>query len=134
MVRSNLTAPELATAIVSSQAFANVNNGGVLLDPTAPISTGLVDALFTHALGHAPSAATLAGFEGMTNAQALLEFSTSATVTNQLAPAVSAYLTDVLESATGFPSETQIVGRPLICRVVDNYWLSEDQLQPANRD
>jgi hypothetical protein len=111
LVQSNLTALELATAIVSSQAFANVNNEGVLLNPNAPTSTGLVDALFIHALGHAPSAATLAGFEGMTNAQVLLELSTSATVSNQLAPAVIAFLTDVVELATGFPSETQIVGQ-----------------------
>lgn len=111
MVQSDLTAPELATAIVSSQAFANLNNGGLLLNPNAPISTGLVDALFTHVLGHLPSAATLAGFEGMTNAQALLEFSASAAVTDQLASAVSTYLTNVVNLATGFPIETQIVGQ-----------------------
>ena len=63
LVQSNLTAPELANSIVSSQTFANVNNGGVLLNPNAPISNGLLDALFTNTLGHAPSAATLAGFK-----------------------------------------------------------------------
>ena len=39
MVKSGLTEPQLASAIVSSQAFASVNNGGVLLDPNAAVAT-----------------------------------------------------------------------------------------------
>ena len=74
MVASDLTESQLATALVSSQAFANVNNGGVLLDPNQPVSAGLVDALFINTLGHPPSVATLDGFEGLTNAQAFLAF------------------------------------------------------------
>jgi hypothetical protein len=111
MVQSNLTEAEFAAVIVSSQAFATANNGGVVVSPNAPISNGLLNALFTHTLGHAPSEATLAGFEGMTNAQAFLAFSTSATVTNELAPAVNTYLTNVVGLAVGTPSETQIVGQ-----------------------
>jgi hypothetical protein len=101
MVESNLTEPQLATAIVSSQAFANVDNGGVLLDPNAQVSDELVEALFIRDLGHAPSEATLAGFNGMTNSQAFLAFATSNTVTQTLAPNVEGYLMQVVTLATG---------------------------------
>src|SRR5580704_14026564 len=101
MVESNLTEPQLATAIVSSQAFANVDNGGVLLDPNAQVSDELVEGLFIRDLGHAPSEATLTGFNGMTNSQAFLAFATSNTVTQTLAPNVEGYLMDVIELGTG---------------------------------
>lgn len=117
MVQSDLTESQLATALVSSQTFANVNNGGVLLDPNAPVSDDLVEGLFIRDLGHAPSEATLAGFEGMSNAQAFLAFSTSETVTHAFAPTINAYLTEVQELASGIilgdplPSSAQIVGQ-----------------------
>jgi hypothetical protein len=117
MVQSSLTESQLAAALVSSQAFANVNNGGVLLDPNAPVSESLVEVLFIRDLGHAPSEATLAGFEGMSNAQAFLAFSTSETVTNALAPTINTYLIQVQELASGVPmgdpiaSSVQIVGQ-----------------------
>lgn len=101
MVASDLTELQLATALVSSQAFANVNNGGVLLDPNQPVSAGLVDALFINTLGHPPSVATLDGFEGLTNAQAFLAFATSDAVSNSIAPNVQGYLTGVVTLATG---------------------------------
>ena len=104
MVKSSLTEPQLATAIVSSQAFANVNNGGVLLDPNAAVSDSLVEALFIRDLGHVPSAATLAGFNGMTNAQAFLAFVTSDAVTQTLATNVQGYLMGVITLATGVVS------------------------------
>src|SRR6185437_7792663 len=77
VAESALSPAELASAIVASQAFANNYNGGELVNPNAPVSAGLVDALFLNGLGHAPTAATEAGFAGLTNAQAFLEFSTS---------------------------------------------------------
>ena len=43
--------------------------------------------------------------------QGFLAFSASATVTNELAPAVSTYLTNVVDLAVGAPSEIQIVGQ-----------------------
>ena len=101
MVKSSLTEPQLATAIVSSQAFANVNNGGVLLDPNAAVSDSLVEALFIRDLGHVPSAATLAGFNGMTNAQAFLAFATSDAVTQTLATNVQGYLMGVITPCHG---------------------------------
>ena len=89
--------PQLASAIsVSSQAFASVNNGGVLLDPNAAVSDSLVEALFVRDLGHTPSAATVAGFNGMTNAQAFLAFATSDAVSQTLATNVQGYLMDAI--------------------------------------
>ena len=117
MVQSILTEPQLAAALVSSEAFANVNNGGVLVDPNAPVSADLIEALFIRDLGHPPSEATLAGFEGMSNVQAFLAFSTSETVTNALAPTINTYLTQVQELTSGIPSDdplpssVQIVGQ-----------------------
>jgi hypothetical protein len=61
----------------------------------------LVEALFIRDLGHAPSEATLAGFNGMTNSQAFLAFATSNTVTQTLAPNVEGYLMQVVTLATG---------------------------------
>ena len=104
MVKSSLTEPQLATAIVASQAFANANNSGVLLDPNAAVSSSLVEALFVRDLGHAPSAATLAGFNGMTNAQAFLAIATSNAVTQTLSTNVQVYLMDVISLATGIIS------------------------------
>jgi hypothetical protein len=83
VVSSNLTALQLATDLVSSQAFANLYNGGALMDPNAPVSHDPVTALFINALGHAPTPATLAGFDGMTNEQAFLAFAASDTVTGR---------------------------------------------------
>ena len=56
---------------------------------------------YTSAGGHAPSEATLAGFNGMTNSQAFLAFATSNTVTQTLAPNVEGYLMQVVTLATG---------------------------------
>ncbi len=117
MVESNLTESQLASAVVSSQTFANVNNGGVLLNPNAPASASLIDVLFINDLGHPPSVATLAGFDGMTNEQAFLAFATSATVTQALAGTVTDTLTAIVNLATGAPTidyslpEATIVGQ-----------------------
>lgn len=101
MVQSNLSEPQLASAIISSQAFANCFNDGVQLDANAPVSDALVEALFIRDLGHAPSEATLLGFGGLTNAQAFLAFATSGTVTQALAANVHGSIMQVITLATG---------------------------------
>ena len=60
--------PNSPAAFVSS--VAAVNNGGVLVDPNAPAVAGVIDSRFMNTLRHLPAAATLAGFEGLTNEQA----------------------------------------------------------------
>jgi hypothetical protein len=94
MNASNLNEAQLAAAFVSSQAFANVNNGGVLLNPDAPASPIVVDSLFQNTLGHFPTAATLAGFEGLTNAQAFWAFALSDTVSSVVGNEVNTYVQD----------------------------------------
>jgi hypothetical protein len=79
---SNLSDSQIAAAFVSSQGFANVNNGGLPVNPNAPASANVVDSLFQTTLDHLPTAATLAGFEGLTNAEAFLEFALSPTVSS----------------------------------------------------
>jgi hypothetical protein len=101
MVLSGLTQPQLAYALVSSSTFADFYNGGVALNPDAPVTFSLVDSMFMFGLGHAPSAATKQGFAGLTNAQAFHAFNTSETVTQALAPSVEGYLMQVITLATG---------------------------------
>lgn len=115
MVHANLSEPSLASAFISSQAFANVYDGGAPLNPNAPVSADMIDALFINNLGHPPSVATLAGFESLTNEQALVAFATSETVTQALACDVHEGLTQLLKLEVGFPAgqvaETEIVGQ-----------------------
>lgn len=92
MVSSGLTDAHMAEAIVASQTFALVNNGGTLVNPNAPSSAAVVDSFFQQTLGHLPSAATLAGFSGLTNEQAFYAFATSATVTNVLGSAITSFI------------------------------------------
>ena len=40
MVQSDLNVQQLATAVVASQTFANVYNGGTLIDPNSPVTSG----------------------------------------------------------------------------------------------
>ena len=113
MVSSNLTEPQLASALVSSQAFANLYNGGSPLDPNGPVSPTVITDLFINALGHPPSASTLVGFEGLTNEQAFLAFASSDTVSNALTTNVQAYILQVVELASGVISgdTANIVGQ-----------------------
>jgi hypothetical protein len=114
---SDLTQSQLATAFVASQTFANNYNGGTLVNPDAPVSADLVDALFINSLGHAPSVATAEGFMGLTNGQEFLEFATSPTMTAAQSNNVNATLTLEIELTTGIPSavqpttQVQIVGQ-----------------------
>ncbi|MGC1355955.1 MAG: hypothetical protein WA851_09240, partial [Xanthobacteraceae bacterium] len=80
IAETKLSQAQLASAFVSSQAFANVYNGGVLLNPNAIIgnsNSGIITALFLNGLGHPPTTATLDGFFGLTLAQAFLVFTQS---------------------------------------------------------
>jgi hypothetical protein len=101
MVSSGLTQAQLAAAIVASSTFADFYNGGVAVNPNAPVTSSLVDSMFIFGLGHAPSAATEHGFAGLTNAQAFLAFNTSDTVTQTLAPNVEGCIMEVITLATG---------------------------------
>ena len=114
MVSSQLTEPQLTSAFVSSQAFANVYNDGLLLNPNSLVTSGFVDALFIHGLGHPPTVATLDGFNGLTVAQALLAFVTSQAASTALANEVNSYATQSVELAVGVlsqPDTMQIVGQ-----------------------
>ena len=79
MVQSALTLPSLSAAFVASQAFANVYNGGALIDPSSPVTAGVVEALYSQALGHAPTQSTLAGWlnAGLSVAEAFQDMVTS---------------------------------------------------------
>lgn len=114
MVSSHLTEPQLATAFVSSQSFANVYNSGILLNPNSLSNSGIVESLFIRVLDHPPTTATLEGFSGLTIAQAFQAFVTSQTATATLSNNVDTYLTQTVELAVGviMQSETvQIVGQ-----------------------
>ena len=79
MVQSALTLPSLSAAFVASQAFANVYNGGALIDPSSPVTAGVVEALYSQALGHAPTQSTLASWlnAGLSVAEAFQDMVTS---------------------------------------------------------
>jgi hypothetical protein len=114
MVSSQLTEPQLAAAFVSSQAFANVYNGGILLNPNSSTPPGIIDSLFIRVLDHPPTTATLEGFSGLTIAHAFLAFVTSQAATAALCNNVDTYLTQTVELAVGVlsqPETVQIVGQ-----------------------
>ena len=104
MVDSDLALPELAVAVVGSQTFANTYNGGALIDPNSPVTAGIVEALYTQALGHAPSQTTLNGWlnSGLTVALAFQAMVTSPSyfATTQLA--VEQYLTTAANNSAGY--------------------------------
>ena len=105
IVETNLSQAGLASAFVSSQAFANVYNGGVLLNPNAIVgnsNSGIITALFLNGLGHAPTTATLNGFFGLTLSQAFLVFTQSNAVA--VSATMNASLLNILELATGIPA------------------------------
>jgi hypothetical protein len=103
MVASSLTEQQIATAFVQSQTFANVYNGGAPVDPNSPVTPAVVDNLFEHALGHLPTAATLAGFDGMTVEQAFVAFTTSQTVTDAVGTSVESSIVGIIEGVVSQP-------------------------------
>jgi len=114
IVSSQLTEPQLVSAFVSSQAFANVNNDGVLLNPNSLVTPEIVDTLFIQGLGHPPTISTLDSFNGLTVAQAFFAFVTSQTISTALASEVASYASQSVELAVGVlsqPDTMQIVGQ-----------------------
>jgi len=105
MVESNLSQSQLATDFVSSRAFANVYNGGILLNPDTIITSAndsIITALFVNGLGHPPTQDTLSGFHGLTLAPAFLEFTQSQAVA--ASATVDSSLFQILELVTGVPT------------------------------
>jgi hypothetical protein len=104
IVNTGLALTQLSDAFVNSQAFANVFNGGVILDPNQQLVAGtfttqLIDTLFQSELGHLPTASTLQGFFGYTISQAFLAFAESQTYYNTELSAMTQYLTGLAEGA-----------------------------------
>jgi polysaccharide biosynthesis protein PslG len=95
MVQTGLSVPQLAAAFVASQAFANIYNGGTLLNPNAPVTAAIVEALYSEGLGHAPTPATLNGWltSGLTIAQAFEEMVTSQSYFETTQSSIEGYLT-----------------------------------------
>jgi hypothetical protein len=95
MAQSALTVSQLSYAIVDSQTFANMYNGGTLIDPNSPVTASIVDALCIHALGHAPTQTTLSGWlnAGLTVAEAFQDMVTSQSYFQATQFAIEGYLT-----------------------------------------
>lgn len=60
-------------------------------------------------LGHAPSVATLNGFQGLTNVQAFEAFAMSDTVTHALSGDIAQFITATFDLVAGVPGE--VVGQ-----------------------
>jgi hypothetical protein len=95
MAQSALTVSQLSYAIVGSQTFANMYNGGTLINPNAPVTASIVDALCTHALGHAPTQTTLSSWlnAGLTVAESFQDMVTSQSYFQTMQSAIDGYLT-----------------------------------------
>ena len=103
MVSSELTVTQLSEAVVASQIFANVFNGGTLLNPNAPVTADIVETLYTEALGHAPTPSTLAQWlnSGLSIAQAFDAMVTSQSYLYTTLPSIEQYLTTAASSVIG---------------------------------
>ena len=101
MVQSALSVPQLCSAIVASQTFANVYDGGTLINPNSPVTASIVEALYTHALGHAPTQSTLSGWlnAGLTVAQAFQDMVTSQSYFQTTQSTIEQYLTAAANGA-----------------------------------
>ena len=100
MVQSDLTVPQLSTAVVASQTFANVYNGGSLIDPNSPVTAGVVEALYQQALGYAPTQPTLDSWldSGLTVAQAFQEMVSSQSYFLTTQNSIEQYLTEAVSN------------------------------------
>ena len=101
MVQSELTVTQLSTAVVASQTFANTYNGGVLMDPNAPVTGSVVETLYTQALGHAPTQATLNSWlnSGLSTAEAFQEMVTSQSYFQTTQASLQQYLSAAADNA-----------------------------------
>jgi hypothetical protein len=103
LVGADMTLPQMADALISSQTFANLYNGGAPVNPNVAVTPSLIDAMFLNGLGHVPSAATEQGFAGLTVEQAFLDIATSPTMAAAHASDISLLLTQVGELSAGTP-------------------------------
>jgi hypothetical protein len=103
MVSTDLNVSQLSAAVVASQTFANTYNDGVLLDPNAPVTAGIVEALYTQALGHAPTQSTLAQWldSGLSIEQAFEAMVTSQSYLDTTLPSIEQYLTTAVSGVIG---------------------------------
>lgn len=101
MVQSQLTVPQLSEAFVASQTFARVYNGGTPINPNSPVSASIVEAFYTHSLGHAPTQATLDGWlgSGLTVAAAFQDMVTSQAYFQTTQSTIEQYLTIAADNA-----------------------------------
>ena len=115
MVSSDLTVAQLSEAVVASQTFANTYNGGTLLNPDAPVTAGIVEALYTQALGHAPTQSTLAQWlnSGLSIEQAFEAMVTSQSYLETTLPSLEQYLTTAASGVVG-----TLVPSPAIRQVI----------------
>lgn len=119
IVNTNLTLTQLSDAFVNSQAFANVFNGGVILDPDQQLVAGsfttqLIDTLFQRALGHLPAISTLQGFYGFTVSQAFLAFAESQTYYDTELSAMTQYLANLAQNAATDASQSVVGSADLL--------------------
>jgi hypothetical protein len=104
IVNSGLTLTQLSDAVVKSQSFANVFDDGVILNPNRVLvagsfATNYIDALFQSAVGHLPTASTVAGFDGYTISHAFRAFVESQTYYNSQLGGMTQYLTELAQNA-----------------------------------
>ena len=103
MVSTDLNVSQLSAAVVASQTFATTYNGAALLDPNAPVTAGIVEALYTQALGHAPTQSTLAQWlnSGLSIEQAFEAMVTSQSYLDTTLPNIEQYLTTAVSGVIG---------------------------------
>jgi len=101
MVQGALSVSQLCSAIVASQTFANVYDGGAIINPNSPVTASIVQALYSHALGHAPTQSTLSGWlnAGLTTAEAFQDMVTSQSYFQTSQSAIAHYLTAAANGA-----------------------------------
>ena len=101
MVQSELTVTQLSAAVVASQTFANTYDGGILMDPKAPVTASVIETLYTQALGHAPTQATLNSWlnSGLSTAEAFQEMVTSQSYFQTTQAGLQQYLSAAADNA-----------------------------------
>ena len=97
---------QMATAFVGSTNFANTYNGGVTVNPNAPVTTTIMQAIIEAALGTVPTAAHVASWvaTGLSTAQVFVDFALGAQFTARANGPIQTFLTAAAngtESYTG---------------------------------
>ena len=112
MVQSELSVTQLSAAVVASQTFANTYNGGLTMDPDAAVTASVVETLYTQALGHAPTQATLNSWlnSGLSTAEAFQEMVTSQSYFQTTQAGIQQYLTTAADGAVTADANDVSVG------------------------